>query len=192
MFPRSRTEQLLLVFEHTTFCASGCVSRAARKVCCVCVWVCVSPCKQNCSWLCACPLPLSPPSAHTELFWFVSRQLQTSTPVSILPCAPSIAAFTWWRKGSFKDSHRHRSRNLSAPGPTVCLLMDFLSVSNKDYIWSQIVLQVTLAQIKLVRSQWLISMVSAESGDIWNAQMGEVGEKSDLTIWLIPLFKNTY
>lgn len=70
--------------------------------------------------------------------------------------------------------------------------MDFLSVSNKDYIWSQIVLQVTLAQIKLVRSQWLISMVSAESGDIWNAQMGEVGEKSDLTIWLIPLFKNTY
>lgn len=43
--------------------------------------------------------------------------------------------------------------------------MDFLSVSNKDYIWSQIVLEVTLAQIKLVRPQRLILMASAEAGD---------------------------
>lgn len=67
---------------------------------CVCVWMLAHVNKTVSSYLLVSHLSLLRCYRQTA-FDFVSQQMQTSTPGSVLSCVPSIAAFTWVKKGVF-------------------------------------------------------------------------------------------
>lgn len=142
---------------------------------------------KKCFWVC----PKN--KTHRKIFFllfFFWQWTWTSTLANVLLLTPSIAAFTFVKKGLLLKALAgftpgvFQRRDL-----TVRLLMDSHFASNKDYIWSQTELQVTRAWIKTPRLHLPISTVSVETletsrwKECWR-------EESDLTIWLILLFKD--
>lgn len=79
---------------HQWLCYLSCVCV------CVCVWMLAHVNKTVSSYLLVSHLSLLRCYRQTA-FDFVSQQMQTSTPGSVLSCVPSIAAFTWVKKGVF-------------------------------------------------------------------------------------------